>query len=889
MARGVKVEIPSTSAGHHRSIRTPANKAPPTSSPATMVDDDVQMDDQQNQAENGVRREPTNHESGFVSQAPTESSADTIDSDSDAGLELLGRGMKAFVTLMKDLRDLGVEELVLPLPKICVIGDQSTGKSSLIEGISGIKVPRKSGTCTRCPLEINLTTSDLGSSWKCTIYLQKNYIYEGPQTLSSLSRHGARSEGATRARPLGPWVAQSLSESIPFYQTIQKGDIPEALHCAQLAILNPRLDPQTFTPGRVGSGDQILQVKFSPNVIRVDISAPDIPNLSFYDLPGVINQAEVPEEEYLVKLVANLVKSYIKTDNCINLLAMPMTDDAANSTASKLVQELNAQSRTIGVLTKPDRVQSGESLAQWIDILHGRKFKLGHGYFVIKNNPDPRVSHSVARQEEDQFFDENEPWVGSLNSHRDRCGTLKLQAVLSKLLKQQIRSSLPEITQRIHAKTAEVVARLKELPEPPRGNLSLKIFEKILAFERDLHAQFNGGSEEYPFQKEWYAAAMRFRAIIAFSYPRLSLSDPMITSQTVERLVYRLSATPTPVSHRSDVIALESDEEGDTQPITLTPQSKRKQPTSRSSQSSPLKRCRLSEIPKHTTSQESVIGVSNGIDQSAPYAKRFTLTEVRNILQDAHIGLPNQVDPKATKKMIKASLAGWDDPMKELLDFAKHTCIAMILERAAKVFGTFRGTQLFKLTEEICNSFFEDEFEKQVRFVQSVLEVERQLASTLHAHTMRAASERAYTTLDDACRKERLRAFLNKTDPGWDENPNDRAKADKMSKVTDAQLGPNPYVHELRVISDVRGYYECAFTRFVDVVYRGIEAGLFTACRQNLGTALKQRIGLEDRDAEQRCAVLLAVDPESERIRIELLKQKENLEKASAMWLAAKD
>lgn len=36
--------------------------------------------------------------------------------------------------------------------------------------------------------------------------------------------------------------------------------------------------------------------------------------------------------------------------------------------------------------------------------------------------------------------------------------------------------------------------------------------------------------------------------------------------------------------------------------------------------------------------------------------------------------------------------------------------------------------------------------------------------------------------------------------------------------------------------------------------------------------------------AEQRCAVLLAVDPEGERIRIELMKQKANLEKASE-WL----
>lgn len=109
-------------------------------------------------------------------------------------------------------------------------------------------------------------------------------------------------------------------------------------------------------------------------------------------------------------------------------------------------------------------------------------------------------------------------------------------------------------------------------------------------------------------------------------------------------------------------------------------------------------------------------------------------------------------------------------------------------------------------------------------------------------------------------------------------------------------------MHQLIGAQDVRGYYECAFTRFVDVIYQGIRAELFTSCRNELGTALKTSIGLGEKDgkldgsmklsdssaniyqAEQRCTILLAVDPESQRIRVELTKQKENLEKACD-WL----
>ena len=52
------------------------------------------------------------------------------------GLQVLGAEMKRLVQGIRDLRSLGIDGIDEPLPKICVVGDQSTGKSSLIEGIS---------------------------------------------------------------------------------------------------------------------------------------------------------------------------------------------------------------------------------------------------------------------------------------------------------------------------------------------------------------------------------------------------------------------------------------------------------------------------------------------------------------------------------------------------------------------------------------------------------------------------------------------------------------------------------------------------------------------------------------------------------------------------------
>lgn len=122
----------------------------------------------------------------------------------------------------------------------------------------------------------------------------------------------------------------------------------KTLFWAQLATLNPGSDYELYTPGKNASTARSFEVKFSPNVVRLDIIGPNLPNLSFYDLPGVINVADTKEELYLIELVVNLVKGYIEADNCIILLALPMTDDVANSRAYGIIKEVEAEYRTLG-------------------------------------------------------------------------------------------------------------------------------------------------------------------------------------------------------------------------------------------------------------------------------------------------------------------------------------------------------------------------------------------------------------------------------------------------------------------------------------------------------------------------------------------------------------
>jgi hypothetical protein len=83
--------------------------------------------------------------------------------------------------LVDDLRKIGLGR-DLPIPQIAVMGDQSSGKSSVLEAISTIPFPRGSGLVTRCATQIRMSQSvSNGNSWK-PVALQP------PQTHSHLTR-----------------------------------------------------------------------------------------------------------------------------------------------------------------------------------------------------------------------------------------------------------------------------------------------------------------------------------------------------------------------------------------------------------------------------------------------------------------------------------------------------------------------------------------------------------------------------------------------------------------------------------------------------------------------------------------------------------------------------
>lgn len=128
-------------------------------------------------------------------------------------------------------------------------------------------------------------SSDTSQPWVCEVSLFKRYKYEGLQASDSANgftnvsptawptaRGTAVKSGATRNRPLGPWVEQH-AENFAFATVYTKAEVQEVLYWAQLAILNPSMPFELYVPGKNSNTTAKMQVKFSPNVVRLDVGA----------------------------------------------------------------------------------------------------------------------------------------------------------------------------------------------------------------------------------------------------------------------------------------------------------------------------------------------------------------------------------------------------------------------------------------------------------------------------------------------------------------------------------------------------------------------------------------------------------------------------------------
>jgi GTP-binding protein EngB required for normal cell division len=316
------------------------------------------------------------------------------------------------------LRSQGISHYV-SLPQIIVCGDQSSGKSSVLEAVSGVSFPIKSSLCTRFPTELVLRkTSHVGVS-------------------VSIVPHQSRSEAEQK----------SLSS---FHETLDSFDGLPAL------IENAKLAMGIMTHGKA----------FSKDILRVEVSGPDRPHLTIVDLPGLVHSETKQQSASDVELVKDVVQSYMKEPRSIILAVISAKNDYPNQIVLKLARAADKTGcRTLGVITKPDTLTAGaDSEASYVSLAKNQDVEFRLGWHVLKNMDSETGEWTLADRsaEENAFFsqriwNELSPSLLGIDALRER---------LSKLLLRQIATELPSLIEEIDLKLAECNYRLAQLGEP---------------------------------------------------------------------------------------------------------------------------------------------------------------------------------------------------------------------------------------------------------------------------------------------------------------------------------------------------------------------------------------------------------------------------------------
>ncbi|KAG2355058.1 P-loop containing nucleoside triphosphate hydrolase protein [Suillus spraguei] len=433
------------------------------------------MDLLRNRRKQAATTEPSTESSLDVTSLPSLSdSASPPETWEEVGISSTdyARRRRELMEMMVDLRSMGADALIA-LPSVVVIGGQSAGKSSLVEAVSGINVPRDSGTCTRCPMECNMSSH--ATSWSCTITL----------------RIGFDSNGLDLQKPTNVQFGRTITNRSEFEVWLRR---------AQAAILNPNVPSSTFHTKTIEELKNIKNtLKFSRNVVCVSIEDPDATDLSFYDLPGLIQN----EEAEMVTLVKGLAEHYIEKKNTIILTTIPMSDDMENQQSMSLARAADPYGkRTIGVLTKPDTLGAGaiNQRHKWVEIIDGRseEHTLRHGFYCVRLPDDAeraqRLSRAESQRRAAEYFDTTSPWKDVID--RRRFGIPGFVSDISQLLIQLIEDALPCLREDVDTLLAKCTKDLDELPPPLENDPQIEVLERVNTFCDDFKSFVNGSHED---------------------------------------------------------------------------------------------------------------------------------------------------------------------------------------------------------------------------------------------------------------------------------------------------------------------------------------------------------------------------------------------------------
>ncbi|CAF0713302.1 unnamed protein product [Adineta steineri] len=295
----------------------------------------------------------------------------------------------------------------ITLPEIVVVGDQSVGKSSVLEAISGIQLPRAQNICTRCPLELRMKTTE-----------DKEY--------------------ATIRDAIGSTIEKRFDD------------------LTKIADEVTRLTLEIAGKGVNVSADPIYLTVYKRDILY---------DLTLIDLPGITRNALPGQAENIHQQILDLINKYIEPSTAIVLHVIPASVDFTTSESMKLAKvfDPSCERQLIGV-SKIDKYDKGIAEKLQGRGLGSMELQLGCVAVLNRNQDeiDQNISFDEMKQREERFFIVHKQAFEHLPDEFK--GSKQLVKRLATIQQERIRSTFPDIIKRLRKQIAEKKAQLKKIP-----------------------------------------------------------------------------------------------------------------------------------------------------------------------------------------------------------------------------------------------------------------------------------------------------------------------------------------------------------------------------------------------------------------------------------------
>ena len=359
-------------------------------------------------------------------------SKDTGDDDKD---NVLFKKLRKLINLIDQLRDCGVNEYI-KLPRICSLGTQSSGKSSVLESIVGLDfLPRGDGVVTRRPLELRLCHINSGQ----------------------------------------PWAVFEERKGVKFTDFVKVRETIEAL-----------------TDEVCKTNKNIID-----KPIVLNVYSQTCPDLTLVDLPGVTRVPIGDQPKNIEQITKDMARRYVEDPLTIILCVIAANSDIATSDGLMLAKDIDvAGTRTLGVLTKLDIMDAGTDAKK---VLMNEEIPLKLGYVGVKNRSkqdlNNKISMAETQRKEREFFKTHPVYKNLPAGH---LGTEVLINKLTKIYFRIIRENLPRIVKAINDRVKTAEEELQGLGQPmptdDAGKMSMlwnMINEYCDVFRKVLQGKYN--------------------------------------------------------------------------------------------------------------------------------------------------------------------------------------------------------------------------------------------------------------------------------------------------------------------------------------------------------------------------------------------------------------